>query len=99
MRNILLQAYSPFGGSGPANILKDPIIVEIANKHGKTAAQVCVRWCLQLGYLPLPKSATAARIEENAKVFDFELGMGDMDRLNKLTGYKSPFPHPDNTTW
>jgi len=98
-RGMLLEAYSPLGGSGPANILKAPEVTGVADKHGKTAAQVCVRWCLQHGYLPLPKSASANHIEGNTKVFDFELDAGDMDRLDKLTGYDSPFPHPDKTTW
>ena len=98
-RGMLLEAYSPFGGSGPANLLKDPIISEIAAKYGKTTAQVCVRWCLQRDFLPLPKSATPSRIADNTKVFDFELDGGDMDRLNALTGYESPFPHPDSTTF
>ena len=98
-RGMQLEAYSPFGGSGAANILKDPIIADIAKKHGKSTAQVCVRWCLQHEYLPLPKSVSAGHIAANAKVFDFVLDAGDMDRLDKLTGYKSPFPHPDKTTW
>ena len=98
-RGLLLEAYSPFGGSGPANILKDPAISGIGKKHNKTPAQVCVRWCLQNGFLPLPKSASAGHIAANTLVFDFELDDGDMDILNKLTGYQSPFPHPDKTTW
>jgi diketogulonate reductase-like aldo/keto reductase len=98
-RDLLLEAYSPFGGSGPANVLKDPKIIKISEKYGKTAAQVCVRWCLQTDFLPLPKSADASRIAGNAKVFDFELDAGDMEILNNISGYKSPFPHPDNTSW
>ena len=98
-RGLLLEAYSPFGGSGPANILKDALITGIGAKYGKSAAQVCVRWCLQHDYLPLPKSASPARIEQNTHVFDFELSADDMARLDGVTGYKSPFPHPDKTTW
>jgi len=98
-RGILLEAYSPFGGSGPANVLKAGLVTEIAGSLGKTAAQVCVRWCLQHGFLPLPKSASAAHIAANADVFGFEISGDDMLRLDKLTGYKSPFPHPDHVTW
>jgi len=98
-RGILLEAYSPFGGSGPANILKAPEVIGVAEKYGKNAAQARVRWCLQQGYLPLPKSTSAAHIKANTDVFDFELSAQDMDALNKLTGYESPFPHPDKTTW
>ena len=98
-RGMLLEAYSPFGGSGPANILKAPVVMKIAEKYGKTAAQVCVRWCLQLGFLPLPKSATPERIADNTKVFDFEIDDADIKALSGLTGYESPFPHPDKITW
>ena len=99
-RGLLIEAYSPFGGSDEeANILKDPVISEIADKYGKNTAHVCVRWCLQHDYLPLPKSTTASHIQDNAKVFDFELSDQDMARLDNLTGYDSPFPHPDKTTW
>jgi diketogulonate reductase-like aldo/keto reductase len=75
------------------------VIGEIANKHGKTASQVCVRWCLQREFLPLPKSTSAGHIADNAKVFDFALDAGDMERLTNLSGYSDPFPHPDKTTW
>jgi len=98
-RGMQIEAYSPFGGSGPANVLKAPEIVEIAGKHNKSASQVCVRWCLQQGYLPLPKSTSAAHIKANSDVFDFELDPSEMQILDSLTGYESPFPHPDKTTW
>ena len=98
-RGLVLEAYSPFGGSGAANILRDPAIIEIGGKYRKTAAQVCVRWCMQHEFLPLPKSVSAGHIAANTLVFDFELDAQDMERLNKLTGYQNPFPHPDITPW
>jgi diketogulonate reductase-like aldo/keto reductase len=98
-QGLLIEAYSPFGGSGSGNILNDPAIVGIAKKHGKAAAHVCVRWSLQKEYLPLPKSAAPDRIASNAQVFDFELDQGDMDLLTGLRGYPDPFPHPDHITW
>jgi len=98
-RGMLLEAYSPFGGAGPTNLLKDPVINEITTKHGVKAAHVCVRWCLQMDFLPLPKSATPERIADNTKVFDFELDASDMERLTHLEGYSDPFPAPDNITW
>ena len=98
-RGMLLEAYSPFGGGGSTNILKDAVLAEIANKYGKTAAQVCVRWCLQMDFLPLPKSSTPDRIVSNAGAFGFELNADDMERLTNLKGYDSPFPHPDHTAW
>ena len=98
-RGLLLEAYSPFGGSGRSNILNDKVFLDLAARYGKTPAQICVRWCLQHDFLPLPKSATPARITNNADVFDFELDSQDMELLNNLSGYSNPFPHPDNTTW
>ena len=98
-RGLLLEAYSPFGGSGRANILNDHVMQEIAAKYNKTTAQVCVRWCLQRDFLPLPKSATPSRIADNARVFDFELDAQDVECLNALKGYANPFPHPDHVTW
>ena len=55
----------------------------MAEKYGVTAAQLCIRYTLQLGMLPLPKTANKAHLEENAKV-DFEIAPEDMQRLNQL---------------
>jgi diketogulonate reductase-like aldo/keto reductase len=102
-RGLLPEAYSPLGGSvgmsGDANILKAPLVLELAGKYARSAAQICVRWCLQRGFLPLPKSTTPAHIASNGKVFDFEISGTDMEKLNKLSDYPDPFPHPDQTTW
>ena len=62
----------------------DPTLVAIATKQGKTAAQVLIRYCLQKGWVPLPKSDTPSRIEENAAVYDFELSVEDMKELDGL---------------
>jgi len=64
--------------------MQDPHVLAVAARYGKTAAQVLHRWALQLGVAVIPKSATAARIEENAKLFDFELSEVDMRILNGL---------------
>jgi diketogulonate reductase-like aldo/keto reductase len=98
-RGLLIEAYSPLGGSGPENILKSPLLGELAKKYTKNAAQICIRWCLQRGFLPLPKSTSAKHIEANANVFDFEISEDDMGKLNSLKGYPDPFPHPDEITW
>ncbi|WP_031509787.1 aldo/keto reductase [Streptomyces megasporus] len=79
---IATEAWSPLGqGKG---LLDDPAIGEIARRHGRTPAQVVLRWHLQLGNLVIPKSVTPSRIEENIDVFDFALEDGDMAELAGL---------------
>lgn len=60
------------------------MLKEIAGKHGKSAAQVMIRWHLQLGNIVIPKTVTPSRVVENADVFDFALAEGDMERINAL---------------
>lgn len=62
----------------------DPILNEIANSHLKTTAQVLIRYSLQKGWVPLPKSDTPSRIADNANVYDFELSPEDMAILDSL---------------
>lgn len=62
----------------------DPKLKRVAEKHGKTSAQILIRYCLQKGWVPLPKSDTPSRIKENADVYDFELGADDMKTLDDL---------------
>jgi diketogulonate reductase-like aldo/keto reductase len=97
--NMLIEAYSPFGGSGGENILASPFLETLSKKYGRTASQICVRWCLQKDFLPPPKSASAEHIAANIKVFDFEITEEDMRTLDGLPGYSDPFPHPDYITW
>ncbi|MCO5549587.1 hypothetical protein L7F22_003059 [Adiantum nelumboides] len=80
-RGIHVQAYSPMA-QGAA--LERPEIKAIADKHGKSPAQVLLRWGLQIGNIILPKSLTQSRIEANAELFDFELDKDDMEVLNGL---------------
>lgn len=68
---------------------------ELAEKYGRSIAQICIRWSLQRGYLPLPKSVTPARIEENLKVFDFELEEADVQLIASLTGCVGLSGDPD----
>jgi diketogulonate reductase-like aldo/keto reductase len=58
-----------------------------------------VRWCLQRGYLPLPKSVTPSRIEENIDIFDFELEAADVQLIADLEGFGGFWPNPDITTF
>ncbi len=91
-KGMLLEAYSPLGSG---KIFEVPEIVEIARKHGKTVAQICVRWSLERGYLPLPKSKTPERIRENLEVFDFELTDADHGIIAGLTGCVGFSSDPD----
>ncbi len=81
-RGILTESYSPFGGSG-ASVLREPVIVEVARRHGRTPAQVVVRWHLQQGLIAIPKSATPERLRENLDV-DFELSPEDLAEIATL---------------
>lgn len=80
-QDIVLQAYSPL-----AEGLKmdDDVLGTIARKHGKSPAQVLLRYGLQKNWVVLPKSERSDRIEENMKVFDFELDSDDISVLDKL---------------
>ncbi|HJE45983.1 aldo/keto reductase [Levilactobacillus namurensis] len=82
-QNIVTEAWSPLGRRV---VLDDPMIAKMAKHHQKTVAQVILRWELQHGVLPIPKSTHAERIQENAGIFDFTLAedeMGMIDLLNK----------------
>ncbi len=68
----------------PPHCLADPVVGEIARKHGKTPAQVIIRWRLDNDLIVIPKSVTPSRIRENIGVFDFKLDAGDLDRLAAL---------------
>lgn len=82
---IVVQAWYPFGGRGhTAEILNDPTIVEIANAHNRTAAQVILRWHLQRGVVAIPGSSNPDHIEENISVFDFSLTDDEMNRIAEL---------------
>lgn len=94
--NILTEAYSPFGTGKIFNV---PSLVEIAKKYNKTVGQVVLRWSLEHGYLPLPKSVTPSRIEENYQIFDFTLTKGDMGKLDALHGVTGLSSNPDITNF
>lgn len=95
-RGILVEAYSPFG---TGSIFSAPEIREIAARYRKSIGQVCLRWSLQMGYLPLPKSGNPARIRENLDVFDFDLSEEDMAKIASLKGSCGEAPDPDATNF
>lgn len=85
-------AWSPLG---TGRMLSNEMLKSIAAKYGKSAAQLCIRWCLQNGILPLPKSVTPSRIIENADVFDFEITNEDMEAINGMEYCGGSGLHPD----
>ncbi|WP_018155261.1 aldo/keto reductase [Demetria terragena] len=90
---ILTEAWSPLGQGG--DILKDPVIVEIAERVGRTPAQVILRWHLQIGNVVIPKSVTPSRIAENFDVFDFELTDADLAAIEQLDSGDRLGPNPN----
>jgi methylglyoxal/glyoxal reductase len=80
---IACEAWSPLGGDG-GKLLDDPVIKKIAEKYGKSVAQVILRWDLQKGVIIIPKSTHQARIVANANLYDFELNTNDMKAINDL---------------
>ena len=102
-RGILTQAWSPIGGitsyrGGEKRTFDDPILMEIARQHGKSAAQVMLRWHLQEGRSAIPKSTKPARIAENFDVLDFELSSEQIAAIDALdTGVRGG-PEPDSIT-
>ena len=79
---ILTQAWSPLGRA--STLLKDPVLTKIAERLGKSVPQVILRWHVQLGVVPIPKSATAERQRENLSLFDFALTDADMAAIATL---------------
>lgn len=94
--NILVEAWSPLG---TGRMLSDERLKSIAEKYGKSVAQLCIRWCLQNGILPLPKSVTPSRIIENTEVFDFEIAIEDMDAIYSMPYFGLSGLHPDKVTF
>ncbi|MFF4149082.1 aldo/keto reductase [Streptomyces sp. NPDC001651] len=89
---IATEAWSPLGsGKG---LLEVPAIVAIAQKHGRTPAQVVLRWHLQLGNVVIPKSVTPSRIKENIEVFDFSLDDEDLAAISALNEDRRLGPDP-----
>ncbi|WP_072686932.1 aldo/keto reductase [Rhodococcus marinonascens] len=101
---IVVESWSPLGGtsnsgwgkdSKPNTLLTEPIITRIGDRHGKSAAQVMIRWHLQSGLIVIPKSVHDSRIRENIDVFDFELSEQDLSEIEALDGGVRVGAHPD----
>ncbi|XP_013773691.1 1,5-anhydro-D-fructose reductase-like [Limulus polyphemus] len=114
--NISLTAYGPLGNPSLSgflrenfginaelpNLLKDPALQDIAEKHQKTAAQILLRWLIQRGIIVIPKSSNPNRIKQNFEVFDFNLSEEDVNQINgldrnhRLFEYSGVEEHPNN---
>ncbi|KQU60795.1 aldo/keto reductase [Rossellomorea marisflavi] len=91
--SIAVEAWSPIA---QGRVLHEPTLNHIAKKHGKSAAQIVLRWHLQNDVIIIPKSVHADRIEENANLFDFELSLDEMNQINSLNQNERFGPDPDH---
>ena len=95
--DIVYEGWYPFG-HGDANLLSEPVLAKIAEAHGKTIAQVILRWMLQEGVVTFPKTTNPQHILDNIDVFDFELSEEETARINRLPQkayYDVPEEAPD----
>ncbi|MDN6195520.1 MAG: aldo/keto reductase [Atopostipes suicloacalis] len=94
--DILSVAYSPLARG---QIFEIDELKEIAKKYNKTSAQIVLRWGLQHGFLPLPKTETMSLVKENADIFDFELSEKDMEKINSFKGRAGHMENPDQKAY
>ncbi|SOD74755.1 diketogulonate reductase-like aldo/keto reductase [Jatrophihabitans sp. GAS493] len=93
---IATEAWSPIA---QGLVLNDPTITAIARDHGKSPAQVVLRWHIELGSIVFPKSVTPARIQENFEIFDFELTPAEVGLISALNKDERTGPNPDEFNW
>jgi 2,5-diketo-D-gluconate reductase A len=89
---ILTEAWSPLA---QGQVLDEPAVVEIAERHGRAPAQVVIRWHLQLGNVAIPKSVTPERIRQNLDVFDFQLSDAEIEAIDALDQGRRIGPDPE----
>lgn len=90
---IITQAWSPIAKGG--QLLQDQVITGLADKHGRTAAQIVLRWHIEIGNVVIPKSVTPSRVRENAEIFDFSLDEDDLTAIAQLDRGERTGPDPD----
>ncbi len=95
--NIAVESYSPLMQAGEP--FKHPVIADLAQRYGKTPAQVILRWHVQSGFIVIPKSVTPARIQENIALFDFELSPNDMDAIAQMDRGQRIGADPDTASF
>jgi 2,5-diketo-D-gluconate reductase A len=93
---IETEAWSPIA---QGKVLDDPVLTRIAERHGRSAAQVTLRWHIQRGDIVFPKSVTPRRVKENFEVFDFELGDDEMGEITGLNRDERIGADPDTFNW
>lgn len=93
---IAVEAWSPLG---TGRLLQNETLAAIAAKYNKSVAQLCIRWSLQHGLIPLPKSITPERIIQNFEVFDFEIAEEDMNVINNMPYCGGSGLHPDEISF
>ena len=91
--NIILEAWSPLGRS---SFLNNELIVELATKYHKSPAQICLRYVVESGLIPLVKSVKVERIVENLNIYDFELSEEDFNKIKALKITTVVIKDPDN---
>jgi len=91
--SIVTEAYCPLG---TGTLLANPAVAAVAAAHGKSPAQVLIRWSIQLGNVVIPRATDPARLAENIDVFDFELTDAEMDTLNGLDDGTRFRPNPES---
>jgi 2,5-diketo-D-gluconate reductase A len=94
--DIATEAWSPIA---QGKVLGDPVIKKIADRVGKTTAQVTLRWHIQRGDIVFPKSVTHSRVVENFEIFDFELTTDDLVAITALNKNERTGPDPDEFNW
>lgn len=90
------MAYAPLGQGRKNEMFENPVLVEIAKAHGKTAAQIALRFLMQSGVVIIPKSVHGERIKENFDLFDFELSGDEMDRIAKMDAAAPMIGNPED---
>jgi len=94
-KGIRHEAWAPLARG---RIFADPVLLSLAEKYGRTPAQIVIRWEIQLGVVTIPKSVRRERIEENSRVFDFELSASDLAKLSALDRGQRIGWHPDEVS-
>lgn len=92
---MIVEAWSPLGRM---RMMEEPLLLELAAKYGKSVAQICLRWEIQHGVVPIPKSMNPGRMKENFDVFNFSLSADDMEKLDRMppTGCSGLYPDTIN---